>query len=348
MSPRLIIQILVKEFLQLVRSPAMALILVICPVIMVGIVPLGLSNETHLRVEVVDESFSGRGREAMTALSGSPQIAWVGRSASLQESERRMDLGQIDGIVVVPADGGEYRILADASQIILGLDVSYYVSRQLSGAQDDGRVRTHTLFTSGDGNSHYYLVTMLSLLISIMGCCLATLSVVTEKESKVLEHLRSTGMSASLYVFSKVLFFTLVGLAELSVGLVIVRVGYSLVCAGSLLDYYVLAACFLFALVNLGILVAAGTRTLVRAIYVLVFLFITLILLSTMFAPLDNMTPFWAATRFVNPFFWIADGSWKIVLKGLSIADNPENCLVPLGIGCLLAVLNIRKIKQLD
>ena len=225
MSPRLIIQILVKEFLQLVRSPAMALILVICPVIMVGIVPLGLSNETHLRVEVVDESFSGRGRDAVAALSGSPQIAWVGRSASLQESERRMDLGEIDGIVVVPADGGEYRILADASQIILGRDVAYYVSRQLTGGQDTGRVRTHVLFTSGAGNSHYYLVTMLSLLISIMGCCLATLSVVTEKESKVLEHLRSTGMSASLYVFSKVLFFTLVGLAELSVGLVIARVG---------------------------------------------------------------------------------------------------------------------------
>lgn len=348
MSPRLIIQILVKEFLQLVRSPAMAFILIICPVVVVGIVPLGLGNETHLRVEVVDESFSGRGRETVTALSGSPQIAWVGQSPSLQASERRMDLGEIDGIVVVPGDGGACRILADASQLILGRDVAYYVNRQLTGAPEDGRVRMHTLFASGAGNTHYYLVTMLSLLISIMGCCLATLSVVTEKESKALEHLRSTGMSAPLYVFSKVLFFTLVGLAELTVGLIIARAGYSLVSAGSLLDYYVLAACFLFAIVNLGVLVALGTRTLVRAIYVLVFLFITLILLSTMFAPLDNMSPFWAATRFVNPFFWIADGSWKIVLKGLSVLDSPANCLVPLGMGGILAIINIRKIKQLD
>jgi ABC-2 type transport system permease protein len=348
MKWRLIIQILVKEFLQLVRSPAMAFILILCPIIVVGIVPLGLSNKTRLRVEVVDESYSGRGREAVTALSGSPQIARVSQSASLQASERRMDLGEIDGIVVVPRDGGEYHILADASQLVLGRDVAYYVSRQLSGVQDDGRVRTHALFLSGAGNTHYYLVTMLSLLIAIMGCCLATLSVVTEKESKTLEHLRSTGMSASLYVFSKVLFFTLIGLGELTLGLVIARAGYSLVCAGPLLDYYLLAACFLFALVNLGILVAVGTRTLVRAIYVLVFLFITLILLSTMFAPLDNMAPFWASTRFVNPFFWIADGSWKIVLKGLSVTDNPENCLVLLGLGSILSVINIKKVKKLD
>ena len=348
MSGRVIIQILVKEFLQLVRSPALAFILVMCPVIVVGIVPLGLGNKTRLRVEVVDETFSGRGLEAVTALSGSPQIARVSRSASLQASERRMDLGEIDGIVVVPRDGGEYRILADASQIFLGRDVAYYVGRQLSGAQEDGRVRSHVLFTPGSGNTHYYLVTMLGLLMSIMGCCLATLSVVTEKESKALEHLRSTGMSATMYVLSKVLFFTLVGLAELAFGLVIARVCYSLVCAGSVLEYFVLAACFLFALVNLGILIATTSRSLVQAIYVLVFVFITLILLSTMFVPLDNMSPVWAATRFVNPFFWIADGSWKVVLKGIRLYAMPGHCLALLGMGFVMAFINIERIKKID
>jgi ABC-2 type transport system permease protein len=345
---RLIIQILVKEFLQLVRSPALVFLMVACPVIVVGVVPLGLSNKTRLRVEVVDESFSSRGLEAVKCLSGSPQIAQVRQSASLQASERRMDLGEIDGIVVVSDDGGGYRILADASTLILGRDVAYYVGRQLSGVQEDERVRSHILFQSDSGNTHYYLVTMLALLISIMGCCLATLSVVTEKESKALEHLRSTGMSASLYVFSKVLFFTLAGLVELGLGLIIARVCYSLVCAGAVWEYFVLAACFLFAIVNLGIWVAVGTRTLVRAVYVLVFVFITLILLSTMFAPLDNMMPFWAATRFINPFFWIADGSWKIVLEGIRLSAMPGHCLALVGMGSVMAFINIKKIKQID
>ena len=109
-----------------------------------------------------------------------------------------------------------------------------------------------------------------------------------------------------------------------------------------------LAACFLFAIVNLGIWVAVGTRTLVRAVYVLVFVFITLILLSTMFAPLDNMMPFWAATRFINPFFWIADGSWKIVLEGIRLSAMPGHCLALVGIGSVMAFINIKKIKQID
>ena len=348
MSPRVVIQILVKEFLQLVRTPALVFILVMCPVVVVGFVPLGLSNKTQLRIEVVDESFSGRGLETVTLLSGSPQITQVTQSVSLESSERRMDLGEIDGIVVVPRDGGEYRILADASQIILGRDVAYYVSRLLNGVQQDDRVRTHILFMSGAGSTHYYLVTMIALLISIIGCCLATLSVVAEKESNALEHLRSTGMSASLYVLSKVLFFSLVGLAELGVGLILARMFYSFVCAGAVWEYFVLAACFLFAIVNMGILVAVMTRTLVSAIYVLVFLYTVLILLSTMYAPLDNMMPFWASTRYVNPFFWIIDGSWLIALKGVRLSAMPAHCLSLLGIGCVMTFINIRKIKKID
>ena len=348
MSWRVIIQILVKEFLQLVRSPALVFILVMCPIVVVGFVPLGLSNKTQLRIEVVDETFSGRGLETVARLSGSPQIARVSQSASLQESEHRMDLGEIDGIVVVPRDGEDYRILADASQIFLGRDVSYYVTRQLTGVQEDPRVRSHTLFLSGSGNTHYYLVTMLGLLISIIGCALATLSVVAEKESKALEHLRSTGMSAPLYVFSKVLFFTLVGLVELGFGLILARVFYSLVCVGSVWEYFVLAACFLFAIVNVGILIAVATNTLVSAIYVLLFMYTVLVLLGTMFAPLDNMTPLWAATRFVNPFFWISDGSWLIVLKGVRLSAMPFHCLAMLGVGGVIAFINIKKIKQID
>ena len=84
-----------------------------------------------------------------------------------------------------------------------------------------------------------------------------------------------------------------------------------------------------------------------RTIYVLVFVFIMLILLSTMFAPLDNMDPVWAATRFVNPFFWMVDGAWKILLKDVKLAANPVNCLALLGIGSVLTAFNILKIRQI-
>lgn len=339
--------ILVKEFLQLVRTPEMIFILVICPVVIVGIVPVGLANEPHIRAEVVDDSFSGRGSEVMTALAGSPAITRLSRSASLRESMQRMTCGETDVIVEVP-QSGECRIIADATQTILARDAVYSVGRQLSSVQADDRVRFHSLFVSeAPGHTHYYIVTMLTLLLAVT-CALPLLSVVREMERKNLEQLRSTGMSALLYVYSKVLFFSLVGLCELAAGLVIARYVYSLSVAGPLADIFLLGACFLFAIVNLNLLIAAVSRRLVRAVYILVFVYIILIMLGTMFAPLDNMSPLWAATRYANPFFWMVDGGWKIMLRGFSVADNPENGLALLGIGMLLSGLNVRLFKRID
>lgn len=345
---RVLWHMLVKEFLQLVRTPALLFVLILCPVVTVGLVPFGLSNKPRIRVEVVDESFSGRGRETLALLAGSPQITQLSQTSSLQEAEGRMARGEIDAIVIVPANEEASRILVDGSNISLARDAAYYVGLQLHKQQENELLRSHTLFVTETGNTHYYLVAMLVLLIAIVGCSLVALSVVTEKENKVLEHLRSTGLNPLMYVASKLVFFSLVGLCELAVGLLIARLVFALQSAGPLWELFLLAACFLFAIVNLGILIAASTRTLVRTIYVLVFVFIMLILLSTMFAPLDNMDPVWAATRFVNPFFWMVDGAWKILLKGVKLAANPVNCLALLGIGSVLTAFNILKIRQIE
>lgn len=345
---RVLWHMLVKEFLQLVRTPALLFLLILCPVVTVGLVPFGLSNKPRIRVEVVDESFSGRGRETLALLAGSPQITQLSQTSSLQEAEGRMARGEIDAIVIVPANEEASRILVDGSNIPLARDAAYYVGLQLHKPQENELLRSHTLFVTETGNTHYYLVAMLVLLIAIVGCSLVALSVVTEKENKVLEHLRSTGLNPLMYVASKLVFFSLVGLCELAVGLLIARLVFALQSAGPLWELFLLAACFLFAIVNLGILIATSTRTLVRTIYVLVFVFIMLILLSTMFAPLDNMDPVWAATRFVNPFFWMVDGAWKILLKGVKLAANPVNCLALLGIGSVLTAFNILKIRQIE
>lgn len=345
---RVLWHMLVKEFLQLVRTPALLFVLILCPVVTVGLVPFGLSNKPRIRVEVVDESFSGRGRETLALLAGSPQITQLSQTSSLQKAEGRMARGEIDAIVIVPAYEEASRILVDGSNTPLARDAAYYVGLQLHKQQENELLRSHTLFVTETGNTHYYLVAMLVLLIAIVGCSLVALSVVTEKENKVLEHLRSTGLNPLMYVASKLVFFSLVGLCELAVGLLIARLVFALQSAGPLWELFLLATCFLFAIVNLGILIAASTRTLVRTIYVLVFVFIILILLSTMFAPLDNMDPVWAATRFVNPFFWMVDGAWKILLKGVKLAANPVNCLALLGIGSVLTAFNILKIRQIE
>lgn len=349
-----------KDLLQLARTRVLVLVLVLCPVILVGIMPAGLTNQTRLKVDVVDRSFSAQGGETVACLARSPHIAQVTRSASLQESQERMDRGAIHAIVVLPADGGQPVILADGSHTILGYDAAWYVARQLAdgkaaerpgpgpGVEEDaGGLRTHTLFVSGQDSVHYYMVPMLVLLMAVIGCCMAAFSTVTEIESKRIELLRSTGLGTGLYVLSKDCFGALIALAELAAGLVIARLVFDFSSAGPLGAFFILALCFLLAISSLGVLLAAWGKTQMRTVYLFVFLFVVLVLLSTMFVPLDNMSASWAATRFVNPLYWMVDGAWAILLKGFGLRAVLPHCIALLAIGAalsLLAALSLRKL----
>ena len=338
--------ILWKELLQLVRTPVLAGLLLLCPIVTVGLVPFGLGNFTLLRVEVVDLTPGGQGLEILKCLGSSPHINCT-VAESEQVAQKRLDDGKINAYITISPDGTRINTVIDATHTILAWDASYFIGKQLEGGivrkKTESAISSHHLFSSGPDNTHYYIVTMIILLLAIMGCSFAGLSVFNEREGKVLEHLRSTGMSATTYIFSKITFFMMVGLLELVVALIIAFAVFGFRIAGPLLDYFVLSACFLFVIINLGMMIVAFSKTLIQAIYVLVFLFIVLILLGTMFAPIDNMDAGWAATRFVNPFFWAVDGSWTIALKGFGMAAIPFHYLALLGIGGIMTAINIYK-----
>ena len=342
-------EIMRKEFRVVVRTPVGLFLLALCPIVMVGLVPFGLSGSVRIRLSVVDQSFSERGLEKAAILSRSPFFSSVDMSLSMEEATARMEHGELDGIVVIPADGEGYTLLIDATHNALAADVQYYVQKQLGGLSIDGLpIRSTRKFLSSSDNKHYYIVAMLVLLISIIGSGLSMYSVLVDREHKTIEHLRSTGVPAGLYVMSKVLFFSLVGLMETAVGLLIASLVFDFHVYGSLWAFILLATCFLFCMTSLGVTIATYSKNLVQATYILVFLFCMLSLISTMFVPLDTTARFMGLMRFINPFYWVTDGGWKILLKGAGMADIPLYYAVLFGAGVLLSVANILKIKQTD
>ena len=316
------------EFIRLWRTPALAVLFVLFPLAIIGIVPLGLSGNGDIRIQVLEPGAS---------------------SDSLAAAEQRMDRGEIQAIVIPAADGEQDRILCDGSHAIIALEASWKAMMQLYSSEEDidSFLKEHVMFASGKGSTHYYLVPLLLLLLAVSGCCMASNSVVTDLESKRLEHLLSVGLNAPLYLVVKGVFCTILGMFCLAVGLVTARLVYGLSCAGSFPAFLLLSLCFLVAAANLGILVAFLCRNQTRSISVLVFLFIVLSLLSTMFVPVDNMLPAWAATRYANPFYWHVDGAWKVMLKGAGLRDILPHCFALLGMWTLFIYPEIVLLRRM-
>ena len=342
---RAFLHLMLKDALQLLRTPVLMGLLILCPAIAIGLVPFGLENKVNLHVLVVDESFSDAGREALRNLNASPQVR-ASRELSMETAQVLLDKGDADAVVQIEADG-TVNILPDASHAIQAMDASEIITRQLFRSQEEeDDMDVHRLFASGSGNTHYYLTSMLSLLLSVIACCLVGLSIINEKVNRQLEYYRSVGVSSALYVSSKLVFHILVTMLELAFGLVIARAVFGYRVLGPLPDFFLLSAAFVFSVINLGVLMAGVSKTLIQTVYGVIFLFFVLMLLGTMFAPVDNMTPFWAATRFINPFFWIADGSWKIALRGFSLSDVWVNFLALMVQGIILTLVNIRVLAK--
>lgn len=346
---RTLLNILRKELIQLVRTPTLMVILILCPIITVGLIPFGLGGMTRLRVEVIDHSNSDKGKETVIALSRSPFVKSAQLAVSEKDAFENMDRSRTDAVVII-RENGEEAVAADASHLFIAIDVNYYIEAILAETESKApeTVRSHTLFVSCDGTTHYFMMAMIVLMTAIICACLPTLSVVKENETKILEHLRSTGMKASTYVISKNIFFISISIIELLAALLLARSIFDLSPAGPTGTLLILFTCFFFAMVNLGIAIASFGKTMVRSIYVLVFVFLILILLSTMFAPLDNMPEGWAATRFANPFYWIVDGEARIILKGVGMNGIIPHICMLLAFGGSLCAINIAKIQKID
>jgi ABC-2 type transport system permease protein len=136
------------------------------------------------------------------------------------------------------------------------------------------------------------------------------------------------------------------GLVILSIGLLISRLAYGIVPAGSLLTIYAFAGVYLLAVLGLGLLLSTICSTQQQAMLLSFFLMMIFILLGGLYTPIESM-PLWAQwiTKF-NPVTYFIEVMRLVVLKGSGLGDITRHLLVMLLFAVVLngwAVLNYRK-----
>jgi ABC-2 type transport system permease protein len=187
---------------------------------------------------------------------------------------------------------------------------------------------------------------LLVLLVTLIGACLVTLDIVSEKESGIWEQLQATPLSLTVYIVSKMVVFAVAGLFVLGVGLLLCHSFFGFALAGRWYVFWLLALAFLWPMLMIGIGIASISKNQVQAIYLLVFVLLTIILMSSMFSFLNAM-PGWArATRFVNPLYFMLDASRLVALKGFSLADVWSQFAALCIQGAVLSVLIFRRMER--
>lgn len=364
--------LLEKEFRQIFRDPAILRLIFIMPIIQLLVLPLAADYEVKdINIAIVDQDHSSYSRQLTDKISASTYFNLVIYTHSYNEAIRGVEKDMADVVLQIPPSFEKKLIKENEAKLFMALNAINGVKANLGGVylrsiinDFNGEVRLDWLqfprfnpqplirISSFNWfnpllNYQFFMVPgILVILVTLVGSFLAALNIVKEKEIGTIEQINVTPIRKHQFILGKLIPFWILGLLVLSIGLLLARIFYGIIPAGSLLTVYLFAAVYLLAVLGLGLLISTYTETQQQAMLISFFLMMVFILLGGLYTSIDSM-PKWAQifTMF-NPVTYFIEVMRMVVLKGSNLYDIRYHLLIVSGFGVFLnswAIINYKK-----
>lgn len=187
---------------------------------------------------------------------------------------------------------------------------------------------------------------ILVFLISLIGGILAALNIVSEKELGTMEQMNVAPVSKTMFIASKLFPVWIIGMAILSVGMILAYAVYGLLPKGSFLLIYLFAAIYLTAFTAFGLIISNISSSAQQAILAFIFFIMIFLLMSGIFTPLSSM-PVWAQNMtLLNPVRYIVEAIRAIYLKGATFSDMLPQFLAICAFSTALNIYAVASFKR--
>lgn len=166
---------------------------------------------------------------------------------------------------------------------------------------------------------------IVALLLTILTLFLTSVSLVREREQQTIDTLLISPLTPLEIYLGKALPMAIIGLLQMSLGLLVVKLWFGIPFRGSLLWLLAAAVLFLSAILAYALLISTMARTQQQALFFSWFSMITFILLSGLFTPTESMAPLIQKISMANPLRHLIQIIRDILLKGngwLQIRDE--------------------------
>jgi ABC-2 type transport system permease protein len=175
---------------------------------------------------------------------------------------------------------------------------------------------------------------IMALLMMVVTMIVTSMALVKEEEDGTMEQVVVTPLRPFEIVAGKLLPFVLIGLAELTFGLLVIRWVFFIHCRGSLVTVYAISAVFFLTTLGLGLLVSTLVRNQQQAMLVSTFfVMMPFVLLSGFAFPVENMPPAIRPLTHLIPLKYYIRALRAVFLKGSGWMDLWSEALALFGWG---------------
>ena len=207
-------------------------------------------------------------------------------------------------------------------------------------------VRVRPLYNATQNYRHYMVPGILVALMTIIGTLLSAQNIAREKELGTLEQLNVTPITRGEFIVAKLMPFWVLGLIELSLGLLVGKLVFGIPMRGSVPLLFGVAGIYLLVALGIGLWISALVDTQQQAMFVTFFIVNVYLLMSGLFTPVDSMAPWVQQVSLINPVRHFVTISRAILMKGAGLPEIAQPLLILAGTAAVVlfvAVLQYRK-----
>jgi ABC-2 type transport system permease protein len=182
---------------------------------------------------------------------------------------------------------------------------------------------------------HFMVPGILVALVTMIGTLITAQNIAREKELGTIEQLNVTPITRAEFITAKLLPFWVLGLIDLTLGLIVGRLVFGVPMRGSLLLLLASAGVYLVVALSIGLWISTVVETQQQAMFVAFFLLMIYLLMGGLFTPIDSMPHWVQLLSELNPIRQFASIIRGILMKGSGLMEIAK----PLGLLSLYAVV---------
>jgi len=372
---RIILNIIIKEFLQLKRDPKLFGVIFIAPILQLILLGYAATMDVNtIHFSILDRDKTTTSRQFIEKFTKSGYFTEEANVNNYKEAENLIDKGKTILTLVIPKDfekdinrkltakvqaifdgsnGNETSIAAGYVQGI----VASYSNKLLLDVQNKSEKKIQNLSTINPEIRIWYnpelktrkfmVPSILGLLLMVITIILMSMAVVKEREIGTLEQLIVTPIKPIQLIIGKLVPFIIVGFIDIILVLSVMVFWFDIGIRGDFFFLLFSSLLFVLSTLGLGLLISTISKTQQQAMMVAQFaVMMPMIYLSGFTFPIENMPQIIQYITYLIPLRYFITILRSVILKGTGFVELlPQvGMLFFLGVVILTAsILNFRK-----
>lgn len=365
---------LIKEFLQVLRDPKMRGIIFVMPLVQVMVFGYAVTTDVRdVPTAVLDFDQSVASRELLSRFSASGYFHFVSRTRNVNDANHLLDKGSVGVILHIDQGFGEelragrtakLQVIADGTDSNTAGIVLNYTGRiagnfsekvlltrfsRLRGERPlPGRVElvSRAWFNENLESRNFYVPGVIAILVMLITLMLTSMAIVREKEIGTIEQLLVSPITPAEFILGKTLPFALIGYADVLLVAVLGVFWFDVPIRGSLLLLLVATTFYLLTTLGIGLFISTVSRTQQQAMMSVFFFYFPAVLLSGFMFPIANMPPLVQYLTYANPLRYFLVILRGIFLKGAGPATLWPQMAALLAMGLVTLFVTTRRFRK--